>query len=107
MCSIEGINELGSEMNSTVGRLTLDAPATYRICVQGRLSASSSDYFQGLRIEEATDGNAYPRSVLEGTLIDQAALTGVLSSLVDWGFPLLSVECVEQRRDGRLHRPRA
>lgn len=81
-------------MDAKIRRLTLDTPAAYRICVQGRLGVANSDYFEGMRIEDATDGQAYPKSVLEGTLIDQAALTGLLSNLVDWGLPLLSVECL-------------
>lgn len=89
--------KIGGQMNAMTGRLTLDAPADYRILVQGRLGATSSDYFQGMRIEDATDGSAYPISLLEGTVVDQAALTGVLSSLVDWGLPLISVEFLGTR----------
>ena len=81
-------------MSSKSGRLTLDEPAAYRICVQGHLRADRSDYLQGMQIEVIAEENAYPKSVLTGMLADQAALAGVLTCLYDWGLPLLSVECL-------------
>jgi len=34
-------------------------------------------------------------TLLEGQLMDQAALTGVINTLNDLGLPLLAVECVD------------
>ncbi len=82
-------------MNSPMsGRLTLEAAAEYEICVQGYLRPDHSDYVQGMKIETVSDGDAYPMSILRGKLVDQAALAGVLTSLYDWGLPLLSVQCL-------------
>ncbi len=73
-------------------RLTLDRSATYRIRIQGSLSRSWADYLGGLDIQ-VTDESVWPVTILSGSLIDQAALMGVLNSLYDLGYPLLSVEC--------------
>jgi hypothetical protein len=73
---------------------TLDAPATYRITIQGRLDDSWSDHFGGMiiRVEREADGSSL--TVLTGRLVDQAALYGVLNALYGLGFALLSVERV-------------
>jgi len=34
-------------------------------------------------------------TTLEGRLLDQAALTGVINTLYDLGLPLVSVECLD------------
>ncbi len=81
-------------MNLDHARLTLDAPADYRICVQGQLGVNLADYFDGINVEEVRNGNGHPKSVLRGIVADQAALTGLLCGLVDWGYSLISVECV-------------
>jgi len=65
--------------------------AVYRIVVQGRLDQKSSDYFGGLTIQ-CNDVSDRPVSILSGEVRDQAALMGVLNSLYDLGFSLLSIE---------------
>jgi hypothetical protein len=77
--------------------LTLDSTATYRIRVQGRLDASWSDRLSGVTIEHQDQAGEVPVTVLSGALVDQAALAGVLNTLYDLGFPLVSVECVGVR----------
>jgi len=73
-------------------RLTIDRNATYRIQIQGSLSRSWADYLGGLDIEVNRE-RAWPVTTLTGSVPDQAALLGVLNSLYDLGYPLLSVEC--------------
>jgi hypothetical protein len=73
-------------------RLTLDRSATYRIRIQGALSQSWADYLGDLDIEVNRESD-WPVTTLSGPVIDQAALLGVLNSLYDLGYPLLSVEC--------------
>ena len=72
--------------------LTLGAPATYRITVQGYLDCSWSDDFGGMAFsnEAAADGST--QTVLTGWLVDQAALFGILDRLYGLGFPLVAVE---------------
>ena len=70
-------------------------PATYRICILGMLDKNWSDYCGGMTIEHECDPKRYTMTILTGRLVDQSALLGVLNSLHDIGYPIISVECVE------------
>ena len=70
--------------------LKSDRPAFYHIEVQGVLSSSWSDYLGGLNISVNYDQGT-PYTIIEGELLDQAALMGVIDSLYNLGFPLLMV----------------
>lgn len=76
--------------------LKMETPAFYRICVQGRVDAEWSDRLAGMRIirSDATAGGA--TTVLEGRLLDQAALFGLLATLYDLHLPVLKVECLRE-----------
>jgi hypothetical protein len=73
---------------------TFDAAATYRIRVNGRIAPNRSDWFQGMAIHRVSHGRESVVTVLEGELLDQAALAGVLTTLYDLHLPVLSVECL-------------
>ena len=77
------------------GQLHRDIPATYRICVGGRLDESWSAYLEGMAIRPAQTAAGEWTTVLTGRLVDQAALVGVLNNVYDLGFTLRSVECLE------------
>jgi hypothetical protein len=66
----------------------------YEIRVQGRLNQRWSSWFDGLTIsyegEEIT--------VLRGSLIDEAALHGVLIKVRDLALPLLAVSRVQDSK---------
>jgi len=55
--------------------------------VQGRLEPRWSAWFDGFTVSPADDGT----TVIAGTVVDQAALHGLLQSLRDLGLPLVSV----------------
>ena len=75
--------------------LTLDNPATYRICIQGYLDPIWPDDLQGMTISTGLDESRHPVTTLTGQLVDQAALLGVLNTLYNYyQLPLLSVECI-------------
>ena len=74
--------------------LTLGTPATYRITMQGYLDSRWSDDFGGLVVNNEILRDGSSRTVLCGSLVDQAALFGVLDGLYGLGFPLVAVECV-------------
>ena len=78
-----------------MSRLTLGTQATYRITIQGYLDCSWSDDFGGITINNEVSKDGSPLTVLTGSLVDQAALFGVLNGLYGLGFPLLSVECLK------------
>ena len=59
----------------------------YQIRVQGHLDNTWSEWFEGLTLTNLADGV----TVLEGLLVDQPALHGVLIKIRDLGLPLLAV----------------
>ena len=70
-------------------------PGTYQIKVLGRIDPSWSDRLQGLTICPVTV-EASPRlTSLEGELIDQAALAGVLNMLYELHLTIVSVQRLE------------
>jgi len=76
-------------MNS---QLKPDDAACYRIKVQGTLGPSWSDYLGGLDIS-VKDEQGSPHTILEGELLDQAALMGVIDSLYNLGYMILEIVC--------------
>jgi hypothetical protein len=70
-------------------------PALYRIRIQGFLDKNWSDYCAGMTIEQEGDPKQYAMTILMGRVADQSALIGVLNSLHDIGYPILSVEYLE------------
>ena len=76
--------------------LRLEYPAIYLIQIQGSLDPQWSSRLSGLSIQtQHYDDDRLPITTLSGHLIDQAALIGVLNTLYDLRFPLISVECTE------------
>jgi hypothetical protein len=67
-------------------------PELYEIRIRGYLlDARWSSQFEGLTITLEEDGN----TLLTGSVIDQAALHGLLKKIRDLGLPLVSVSPVE------------
>lgn len=59
----------------------------YQIAIKGHLDRHWSDWFEGLTITHATNGE----TILAGVIADQAALYGVLIKIHDLGLPLIAV----------------
>ena len=66
-------------------------PGWYEIRLQGRLDPRWSSWFDGMSLTTGPDGI----TLLEGRVVDQAALHGVLTRLRDLGLPLISVARIE------------
>jgi hypothetical protein len=64
-----------------------DPLVQYEITVKGRLGARWAAWFDGLAITSGDDGT----TVLRGSVVDQAALHGLLQKLRDLGIPLVSL----------------
>ena len=75
--------------------LAVDKPATYCIRVIGYLDENWSTRLGGLQISQSDREGRTPVTTLTGSIIDQAALFGVLKALYDMRLPLLSVECLK------------
>ena len=76
-------------------KLTLYRPAVYEIKVPGELNASWSDWAGGMEISVSDEGEGPWVTTLTGSVVDQAALQGLLRRLYSLGLPLLSVVCVD------------
>ena len=62
-----------------------------KITVMKRIDLNWSEWFEGLTIRH-TDQD---ETILSGTVVDQAALYGLLAKLRNLGLPLISVNSVE------------
>jgi hypothetical protein len=65
----------------------LDEPAVYEFIVARALSAQLAGWFEGLDVVQDEGGNTR----LQGTLVDQAMLHGVLAIIRDFNLILLAV----------------
>jgi hypothetical protein len=66
-------------------------PLVYQIRIQGHLGRQWASWFGGLTITPQDNGD----TLLTGSVVDQAALHGLLRKVRDLGVPLLSVNRVE------------
>jgi hypothetical protein len=66
-------------------------PTTYRILLRGFLDKDWSERLEGLTISTTSEDDE-SFTILEGPLEDEEALSGVLSTLHDLGYSLLSVD---------------
>jgi len=62
-------------------------PTVYQIRVKGHLGSEWTNWFEGLTITPAENGE----TLLTGPVVDQAELYGLLRKVRDLGMPLLSV----------------
>ena len=76
--------------------LTFEAPASYRIRVQGHLDDSWTDRLGGMVITRAFTEEKQPMSILIGRLSDQAALSGVMNALYGLHMSVFSVERLDE-----------
>ena len=66
---------------------TRSEPRDYEIRLKGHLEARWAAWFDGLSLTQESDGT----TVIRGSVIDQAALHGLLSKVRDLGLPLIAV----------------
>ena len=72
----------------------VDQVETYRIEIEGRLNEDWSDWFGGLAIStEEREGT--PTTTLTGTVVDQAALHGILNRIWNLSLKVISVIRIE------------
>ena len=66
----------------------------YEIRLKGHLDARWAAWFDGLSLTQECDGT----TVIRGSVIDQAALHGLLSKVRDLGLPLVAVTQVDPKQ---------
>ena len=73
-----------------------DPDRRYAIRIKGQLAARWAAWFDGMTLTTDDDGT----TVLEGPVVDQAALHGLLHKVRDLGLPLLSVTQLDKPPEG-------
>ena len=73
--------------------------ARYEIRVGGHLDQRWLDWFEGMEITQSFNQNGSPITVLTGTIVDQAALHGILARVRDIGIPVISVNRIESHKE--------
>ena len=79
--------DLSSALNHCCGRM-------YEIMVQGQLADDWSDWLDGLEMAASACGE----TVLSGTIVDQAALMGILNKLNRLNVTLLSLRQLDNSK---------
>jgi hypothetical protein len=75
---------MSNELNSKIDPFE---PMVYQIRIEGHLGSQWTDWFGGLTIRLEDNGD----TLLTGSVVDQAALHGLLKKVRDLGTPLVSV----------------
>jgi|Tabmets5t2r1_1033131.scaffolds.fasta_scaffold55194_1 hypothetical protein len=70
-----------------------EAAAHYELRVKGVLEPGWSSWFEGLEVIGDVD---HGETTIRGSVIDQAALHGLLAKVRDLGLELLSVQRIDQ-----------
>ena len=71
-----------------------DRQRVFQIRIQGHLSQQWMDWFEGLTITLEEDGN----TLLNGPVVDQSALHGILKKIRNLGTPLISINSVDSEQ---------
>jgi len=66
----------------------------YEIRLKGHLEARWAAWFDGLSLTQESNGT----TVIRGSVIDQAALHGLLSKVRDLGLPLIAVTQLDSKQ---------
>jgi hypothetical protein len=69
-------------------------PGQYEIRLKGHLDDKWADWFEGLTITRADNGE----TLLRGAVVDQSALHGLLRKVRDLGLPLVSVNQIDPKQ---------
>ena len=78
-------------MNQTNKRSKQPATPFYEIRIRGCLDVEWSNWFEGMKITLEEDGN----TLISGTVVDQAALYGLLKKVHQIGLQLISINEIE------------
>jgi hypothetical protein len=80
---------------NSISKIRYSSPANFSITIKGRLDKNLSDNFGGLTIHNLSTYDNTQISYLEGKILDQAALIGVLISLYNMRYTILTIEIVD------------
>lgn len=74
------------------------SPAIYKIKVYGEIKESLSERLQGMEINIQRSDEAKTVSILTGRINDQSALSGILNTLYDNHFTLISINTIDEKK---------
>jgi hypothetical protein len=74
----------------------------YEIRLQGHLDPRWATWFDGLTLTRESDGT----TVIRGSVVDQAALHGLLGKVRDLGLPLVAVIQIDPKQANGPHERR-
>ena len=72
--------------------------AIYKIKVYGAIKESLSERLQGMEINIQRSDKAKPVSILTGRINDQSALSGILNTLYDNHYTLISINTIDEKK---------
>lgn len=78
-----------SRMLSQKNHIRSDEGNIYRVTIKGNLDREMNEWFDGMEIQERDD-----KTILEGRMIDQTELQGLLRKIHDLHLTLVSVETI-------------
>lgn len=71
---------------------TQGAVTNYEIRIEGYLGKNAAIWFEGFEVEYTSEGE----TILRGTVVDQAALHGILARIRDLGLTLTLVQQLQK-----------
>ena len=80
----------------TTSEFSFRKPAVYKIIVQGEMDENWSDRLGGMQISVTREKDNQPQTELIGKINDQAALSGVLNTLYDFQFTIISLNILKE-----------
>ena len=81
-------------------RLNLHQPLRYRLVVSSHVDGGNAGWPATLALDHRYTATGVPITMLEGALLDQAALHGLLTKIRDLGLPLIAVNCLDFEAEG-------
>ena len=76
-------------------------PSDYEICIEGRLGSQTSAWFWDMTVT-INEETIPPQTIIQGYIVDQAALYGLISRARDLGLTLLWVKRLDEVEDIEL-----
>lgn len=74
------------------------SPAIYRIKVKGEIKKTWSGRLEGMQIDVQQSDGTKPVTTLTGRINDQSALSGVLNTLYDNHFAIISINAIDEKK---------
>lgn len=73
-------------------------PSDYEIRIKGRLGSHTAAWFEDMTVT-VNEETSPPQTIIRGTIVDQAALYGLINRARDLGLTLLSVNRLDEAED--------